>query len=317
MSKKAFITGISGQDGSYLSELLIEKGYSVHGLIRRSANQNLWRINHILDDIKLHNGDLTDQSSLDNILRENKFDEIYNLAAQSFVKYSFESPLSTVEIDGIGVLKLLESFRHYAPEAHFYQASTSEMFGKTQETPQKETTRFYPRSPYGCAKAMAHYLCVNYREAYNLHISCGILFNHESPRRGEEFVTRKITKGIAEYKKTGKKLCLGNLNASRDWMHAKDAMFGAWLMLQQEQPSDYVLASGETYTVKQWLEKTCEIAGVEFWNSYEQNPTFQRQVEVDYLKGDYSKANKILGWKPKVKIDQLIREMYEADVNSV
>lgn len=313
MSKRALILGLTGMDGSHMADLLLEKGYEVFGLVRRSASQNFWRINHIVDKIKLINGDLTDQSSLDNAIKESAPDEIYNLAAQSFVKYSFESPLSTVDIDGTGVLRLLESYKRYAPQARFYQASTSEMFGKTQETPQKETTRFYPRSPYGCAKAMAHYLCVNYREAYGLHISCGILFNHESPRRGEEFVTRKITKGIALFKKTGQKLSLGNLNASRDWGSARDYMDGAWRMLQKDSGSDYVLATGETHTVKQWLEETCKSAGVDFWDCYTQNPAFERQSEVDYLKGDYSKAKKELGWNPTVGFQDLIQEMYEAD----
>ena len=313
MSKRVLITGITGMDGSHLADLLLDKGYEVFGLVRRSASPNHWRINHILDKVKLINGDLTDQSSLDNAIQESAPDEIYNLGAQSFVKYSFESPLSTVEIDGLAVLKLLESYKRYAPKARFYQASTSEMYGKIQETPQKETTRFYPRSPYGCAKVMAHHLCVNYREAYKLHISCGILFNHESPRRGEEFVTRKITKGIAEFKKTGKKLSLGNLNASRDWGHSLDFMDGAWRMLQQESGGDYVLATGETHTVKEWLEETCKAAGVDFWDCYTQNPTMERQSEVDYLKGDYSKAKKDLGWEPKVRFTELVKEMYEAD----
>jgi len=312
-NKRALITGLSGMDGSHLADLLLEKDYEVYGLVRRSASSNLWRISHLLDRVHLIGGDLTDQSSLDNAVKESAPHEIYNLAAQSYVKYSFESPISTVEIDGLGVLKLLESYRRYAPEARFYQASTSEMFGKIQETPQKETTKFYPRSPYGCAKVMAHYQCVNYREAYKLHISCGILFNHESPRRGEEFVTRKITKGVAEYKKSRKKLCLGNLNASRDWGHARDYMDGAWRMLQKESGNDYVLATGETHTVKEWLEETCKVAGVDFWDCYTQNPTMERQSEVDYLKGDYSKANKELGWEPKIRFHDLVKEMYIAD----
>ena len=310
---KALITGITSQDASYLAELLLEKGYEVHGMIRRSASGNLWRIEHILDKIKLIPGDLTDQSSLDNAIRSNQYDEIYNLAAQSFVQYSFQAPETTCDITGNGVLRLLESIRRFSPQSRFFQASSSEMFGKIQETPQKETTKFYPRSPYGCAKAFAHYITVNYREAYGLHASCGIMFNHESPRRGEEFVTRKITKGVANFKVTGKKLELGNLNASRDWSHAKDMMRGAYLMLQQEKPGDYIFASNQTYTVKQWLEKTCEIAGVDFWDVYTQNPVFNRQSEVDYLKGDYSKAKEVLGWEPTVGIDDLIRDMYESD----
>ena len=311
--KSALITGVTGQDGSYMADILLEKGYKVYGMIRRSASPNLWRIAHILDKIEILYGDLTDQSSLDNILRKVTFDEIYNLAAQSFVQYSFGAPVSTTDITGVGVLRLLEATRQYAPGARLFQASTSEMFGKIQEPPQKETTRFYPRSPYGTAKAFAHYSVVNYREAYKLHASCAIMFNHESPRRGEEFVTRKITKGIAEFKKTGKKLSLGNLNASRDWGHARDYMEAAWLMLQQETPDDYVLATGETHTVKQWLEKACEFGGVDFWDAYTQNPAFERQAEVDYLKGDYSKAKQVLGWEPKVKFDELVKEMVEAD----
>lgn len=313
MSKRALVTGITGQDGSYMADLLLEKGYEVYGLVRRSASPNHWRIKHLEGKIKLINGDLTDQSSLDNAVKESAPDEIYNLGAQSFVKYSFESPASTVDIDGVGVLRLLESYRRYAPEARFYQASTSEMYGKTQETPQRETTRFYPRSPYGCAKAMAHYLCVNYREAYQLHISCGILFNHESPRRGEEFVTRKITKGIANFKRTGQKICLGNLNASRDWSYAPELMEGVWLMLQQDKGADFVLGSGTTHTVKEWLEKTCEVAGVDFFDAFTQSPTMERQSEVDYLKADPSHAEKILGWKTKVSFSELVETMYKAD----
>ena len=313
MAKKALITGITGQDGSYLAELLLSKDYEVYGLIRRSASENLWRINHIRDSIKFVPGDLTDQSSLDTAIRSVKPDEVYNLAAQSFVSYSFQAPSTTCDITGIGALRLLEAVKIYQPSAKVFQASSSEMFGKVQTTPQTETTRFYPRSPYGCAKAFAHQISVNYREAYNLHISCGIMFNHESPRRGEEFVTRKITKGIAEFKVTGKKVSLGNLNATRDWGHARDYMEGAWLMLQQQKPDDYVLATGETHTVKHWLEAACEAACVDFWDVYTQNPAFERQSEVDYLKGDYSKAKKTLGWAPKMTFNELVKEMVEAD----
>lgn len=313
MSKKALITGISGQDGSYLAELLLSKDYEVTGVLRQSASRNLWRLDAIKDKITLINGDLTDQGSLDEAVKKTSPDEIYNLAAQSFVQYSFQAPETTCDITGMGVLRILESFRKYAPNAHFYQASSSEMYGKIQETPQKESTRFYPRSPYGCAKAFGHHIAVNYREAYNLHISCGILFNHESPRRGEEFVTRKISKGIAEFKKTGKKVSLGNLNASRDFGHARDYMDGAWRMLQQETGGDYVLATGETHTIKGWLEETCKVAGVDYWDAYEQNPAFMRPSEVDFLKGDYSKAKKELGWEPKIGFSQLVKEMYEAE----
>jgi len=313
MSKKALITGITSQDASYLAEILLEKGYEVYGLIRRSASANLWRIEHIKDRIKFIPGDLTDQTSLDNAVKESCPDEVYNLAAQSFVQYSFQSPYSTCDITGLGVLRLLEAVKNHHPSARFFQASSSEMFGKIQETPQRETTRFYPRSPYGCAKAFGHQIAINYREAYNLYVSCGIMFNHESPRRGEEFVTRKITKGIAEYKKTGKKLSLGNLNASRDLGHARDYMDGAWRMLQQESGGDYVLATGETHTIKEWLEETCKVANIDYWDTFEQNPAFMRPSEVDYLKGDYSKAKNTLGWEPTIKFNQLVEEMYKAD----
>ena len=317
MSKKiALITGITGMDGSHLADLLISKDYQIYGLIRRSASPNLWRIAHILEGIELVYGDLTDQTSLDNVIRSVKPDEIYNLAAQSYVAYSFSSPITTSDITGLGVLRLLESMRQYAPNARFFQASSSEMFGKIQESPQKETTRFYPRSPYGTAKAFAHYTCVNYREAYKLHVSCAIMFNHESPRRGEEFVTRKITKGIATYKATGQKISLGNLNASRDWGHASDYMAGAYQMLQQDKPDDYILATGEVHTVKEWLEEACKVGGVDFWDVYTQNPAFERQAEVDYLRGDYSKAKQVLGWEPKIRFKELVKEMVESDDGS-
>lgn len=313
MQKVALILGVTGMDGSHMADLLLSKDYKVYGLVRRSASSDLWRIKHILNRIELIPGDLTDQASLDNALRLTAPDEIYNLAAQSYVQYSFKAPTTTCDITGMGVLRLLESLRLYAPNARFFQASTSEMFGKIQETPQRETTRFYPRSPYGAAKAFAHYATVNYREAYKLHASCAIMFNHESPRRGEEFVTRKITKGIADFKVTGKKISLGNLNASRDWSFAPELMEAAWLMLQQDTPGDYVLGSGVTYTVKQWLEKTCEIADVDFFEAYTQNPTMERQSEVDYLKADPSLAKKVLGWETKTTFDQLIKIMYDED----
>jgi GDPmannose 4,6-dehydratase len=312
--KKALITGITSQDASYLADLLLEKDYEVYGLIRRSASGNLWRIEHIKDRIKLIPGDLTDQSSLDNAVKSVKPDEVYNLAAQSFVQYSFQAPSTTSDITGIGALRLLEAVKNHHKEAKVFQASSSEMYGKIQETPQKESTKFYPRSPYGCAKAFAHHSAVNYREAYGMFISCGIMFNHESPRRGEEFVTRKITLGIAKVKRgLQDKVTLGNLNASRDWSHAKDFMDGAWRMLQQEKAEDYVLASNHTHTVKQWLEKTCEVADVPFWEAYAQDPTFNRQAEVDYLRGDYSKALANLNWKPTYTFDQLVEEMYKSD----
>ena len=313
MSKRALVTGYTGQDGSYMADLLLSKGYEVHGLVRRSASPNHWRIKHLEGKVNIVYGDLNDQSSLDNAIRTIHPDEVYNLGAQSFVQYSFQAPLATIEASGVGVIKLLEAVKNNHKEARIFQASTSEMFGKVRETPQKETTHFYPRSPYGCAKAMAHYACVNYREAYGMHISCGIMFNHESPRRGEEFVTRKITKGIAEFKKSGKKLSLGNLNASRDWGHAASYMLGAWLMLQQDKPDDYVLSTGETHTVKEWLEETCSVAGVEFFEAYTQNPAFERQAEVDYLKGDSTKARKVLGWNSGPSFKEIVEEMVKAD----
>lgn len=316
MSKTALITGISGQDSSYMAELLLEKGYKVYGLVRQVASRNLWRIAHILNDIELIPGDLTDQASLDSAIKKAKPDEVYNLAAQSFVSYSFSSPCTTSDITGLGVLRLLEAVKNYLPSARVFQASSSEMFGKVQETPQTERTRFYPRSPYGCAKAYGHHIAVNYRESYGLHISCGIMFNHESPRRGEEFVTRKITKGIAEYKRNGAKLHLGNLSASRDFGHARDYMDGAWRMLQREAGDDYVLATGETHTIKEWLEEACHIADCDSQDVYTQNPAFMRKAEVDYLKGDYSKAKKELGWEPKVKFHDLVKEMVECDLAS-
>ena len=310
---KALISGVTGQDGSYLAEILLEKGYEVYGLVRRSASPNFWRIQHILDKLKLIPGDLTDQVSLDSIIRKVQPNEVYNLAAQSFVQYSFQAPCTTSDVTALGTLRLLESIRNYSRESRFFQASTSEMFGRIQETPQKETTRFYPRSPYGVSKAFAHYITVNYREAYGLHASCAIMFNHESPRRGEEFVTRKITKGVTDFKRTGKKIILGNLNASRDWGYARDYMEGAYLMLQQERPDDYILATGQTHTVKQWLEKSCEVAGVDYWECFTQDATFERQSEVDYLRGDASKAQEKLKWKPRVNFNELVEMMVKAD----
>ena len=310
---RALITGITGQDGSYLAELLLEKGYEVYGLIRQGASRSFWRIDHIKDRIKFIPGDLTDQTSLDNAVKQSQPTEVYNLAAQSFVSYSFGSPCTTSDITGLGVLRLLEAVKNNCPTARVFQASSSEMFGKVQETPQRETTRFYPRSPYGCAKAFGHHIAINYRESYKMHVSCGIMFNHESPRRGEEFVTRKITKGIARFKATGEKVSLGNLNAYRDFGHARNYMDGAWRMLQQEYPSDYVLATGETHTIKEWLEETCNVAGVDYWDAFEQNPAFMRPAEVDVLKGDYSKAKKELGWEPKVTFKDLVKEMVQSD----
>ena len=317
MQKVALITGVTGQDGSYMADLLLEKGYKAYGMVRRSASPNLWRISHILDKLEIVEGDLTDQSSLENIIQKVKPDEIYNFAAQSFVQYSFQSPVATSDATGTGVLRLLEATRIHHRQARFLQASSSEMFGKIQETPQKETTRFYTRSPYGVAKAYAHYITVNYRESYKIHASCAIMFNHESPRRGEEFVTRKITKGIAEFKKTGKKIILGNLNASRDWSYSPELMEACWKMVQLDKPTDLVLGSGITHTVKEWLEETCRVAGVDFWEVYSQSPTMERQSEVDYLRADPSLADSVLGWKTNVSFQELVRLMYEADYKAL
>ena len=315
---RALVTGCTGQDGSYMADLLLEKGYEVYGLVRRSASPNHWRIDHIKDKLKLIEGDLTDKSSLENAIKISQPDEIYNFGAQSFVQYSFQAPLATIEATGVGAFNLFEAVRNVKKDAKIYQASTSEQFGKITETPQNERTRFYPRSPYGCAKAFAHHTAVNYREAYGMHISCGILFNHESPRRGEEFVTRKITKGVAKFKMgLADRVVLGNLNASRDWGLASEYIEAAWRMLQQEKSDDYVIATGVTHTVKQWLEETCKVAGVDFWDVYTQSPTMERQSEVDYLRGDYSKAQKILGWKPTTTFEGLVEIMYKADYESL
>ena len=301
-----------------MADLLLEKGYEVYGLMRRSASPNLWRIEHIKNRIKLIEGDLTDQSSLDHAIRTIQPDEVYNLGAQSFVQYSFQAPLATVDATGIGALKLFEAVRHHKKDAKVFQASTSEMFGKIQETPQNERTRFYPRSPYGCAKAFAHYTAVNYREAYGLHISCGVMFNHESARRGPEFVTRKITLGVARFKMgLQDKIILGNLNASRDWSYAREMMEAAHLMLQQDKPVDLVLGSGQTHTVKEWLEETCKVAGVDFWDVFIQDPSFERQAEVDYLRADPSLAASVLGWRTRVSFQELVQMMYEADYKSL
>ena len=314
MSKRALVLGVTGMDGSHMADLLLSKGYEVHGFVRRSASPNHWRIEHIKDKIKITYGDITDQASISNAIKSIQPDEVYNLAAQSFVGYSFQSPTTTTDITGIGALNVFEAVRQYAPQAKVFQASSSEMFGKITETPQRETTRFYPRSPYGTAKAFAHYSAVNYREAYGLFIACGIMFNHESPRRGEEFVTRKITKGIANFKLTGEKIRLGNLNASRDWSYAPELMEAAWTMLQRDKAEDFVLGSGVTHTVKEWLEKTCEVAGVDFWDAYLQDTTFERQSEVDYLKADPSKAKKELGWQTKMSFSELVETMYKSDL---
>lgn len=316
--KKALVLGIGGQDGSYLAELLLNKNYETHGVLRRSSNFNTQRIEHIFDRLNLHFGDSTDGSSLSALLSSVKPDEIYNLAAQSHVKVSFEIPEFTAQTGAIGTLRLLEAARAHCPKTKIYNASSSEMFGKVQETPQKETTPFYPRSPYGCAKVFAHQLCVNYREAYGMHISSGILFNHESPRRGETFVTRKITKSAARiHMGLQSELLLGNLSAKRDWGYAKEFVEAMWLMLQQETPDDYVIATGETHTIEEFLDETFSYLELD-WHKYVGiDPKYYRAAEVDLLLGDPGKAKRVLGWEPKTKFKELVKLMIEYDVDEL
>lgn len=325
MKKVALITGICGQDGSYLAELLLNKGYHVHGIIRRSSSFNTGRIEHLMNDSEIYNkslflhyGDLTDHTSLYSLITKYNPTEIYNLGAQSHVKVSFDMPVFTGEAVGIGTLNLLEAIRAYQETTgnsiRFYQASSSEMFGKVQEVPQKETTPFYPRSPYGCAKAYAHHLTVNYRESYNIHASCGILFNHESPRRGETFVTRKITRAVGRiYHGLQDKLYLGNLDAYRDWGFAGDYVEAMWLMLQQDEPDDYVVATGKMITVREFCEKSFKRYGMNYKDHVEIDSKYYRPAEVDQLLGDSSKAKKNLNWKPKTSIDELIGIMTDHD----
>jgi GDPmannose 4,6-dehydratase len=316
MPRSALITGITGQDGSYLAELLLEKGYDVHGMVRRASTEKFERIEHIRERITLHQGDLLDQSSLVDTLRAAAPDEIYNLAAMSFVAASWVQPTLTAEFTGIGVTRMLEAMRDVCPEARFYQASSSEMFGKVLEVPQTESTPFYPRSPYGVAKAYGHFITVNYRESYDLHATSGILFNHESPRRGLEFVTRKITWHAAAIKHGLRdKLALGNLDAERDWGYAKDYVEAMWSMLQQDRAEDYVIASNTSHSVRECVAVAFDEAGLEDWERYvELDPTFVRPAEVDHLIGDYSKAERDLGWKPRTSFDELIRLMTRSDL---
>ncbi|HEY9245420.1 MAG TPA: GDP-mannose 4,6-dehydratase [Candidatus Methanoperedens sp.] len=316
--KKALITGITGQDGSYLAELLLKKGYEVHGLVRRLSTPNITRIDHIIDDIELVEGDLTDQSSLNNAMKLVQPDEVYNLAAQSFVGTSWNQPVLTGDVTGLGAVRVLESVKNFSEGAKVYQASSSEMFGKASESPQNENTKFYPRSPYGCAKVYAYWICVNYRESYSMFISNGILFNHESPRRGLEFVTRKITNGVARiYHKRGTELRLGNLDAKRDWGYAEDYVEAMWLMLQQKKPQDYVIATGESHSVEEFVEKAFQEAGLEWEDYVKVDPKFKRPAEVDFLIGDASKAKRELGWKPKVDFEELIKIMVRSDLEKV
>jgi GDPmannose 4,6-dehydratase len=327
--KVALITGITGQDGSYLAELLLEKGYEVHGIVRRSSLINTHRIDHIYDSITLHYGDLTDSTNLVRVIQQVQPDEIYNLGAQSHVKVSFEMPEYTGMVDGLGTLRILEAVRLLGLEnkTRIYQASTSEMFGKVQEIPQTETTPFYPRSPYGVAKVYGYWIVKNYRESYGLHASSGILFNHESPRRGETFVTRKITQGLSRIS-TGQQniLYLGNLNAKRDWGHAKDFVEAMWLMLQQDEPDDYVISTGKQYSVKEFIDEAAPYFGINIiWVNeglkemgldkntmkpiIKVDPKYFRPAEVETLLGDSTKAKQKLGWEPKISFEQLVEDM--------
>ncbi len=313
---KALITGITGQDGSYLADLLLEKGYQVYGMVRRSSTENFERIHHIKDRLELVQADLLDELSLIKMLEEVQPDEIYNLAAMSFVPTSWSQPVLTGEFTAIGVSRLLEAIRHVCLKAKFYQASSSEMYGKVREVPQTELTPFHPRSPYAVSKVYGHYITVNYRESYDLFASSGILFNHESPRRGKEFVTRKITDGVAQIKLGfSKELRLGNLDAERDWGYAGDYVKAMWLMLQQEEPDDFVIASGHSHSVKQFLEAAFACVDLDWREYVVQDPRFMRPAEVDHLIGDASKARNILGWKPEVGFEELVRRMVEADLD--
>ena len=314
MAKRALITGVTGQDGSYLAELLLEKGYEVHGMVRRASTEKFERIDHLRDRMTLHQGDLLDQRSLVDALRVAEPDEVYNLAAMSFVAVSWIQPTLTAEFTGVGVTRMLEAVREVCPEASFYQASSSEMFGKVREVPQTETTPFYPRSPYGVAKAYGHFITVNYRESYDLKATSGILFNHESPRRGLEFVTRKVTWHAAAMRLglIGE-LRLGNLDAERDWGYAKDYVEAMWLMLQQDDPQDYVIATGEAHSVRECVEIAFDQAGVEVDERVVLDPAFLRPAEVDHLIGDASKAKRDLGWEPRTSFEALIRLMVDAD----
>lgn len=337
--KKALITGITGQDGSYLAELLLEKGYEVHGLIRRASTFNTGRIDHLLKDqhtegarLFLHYGDLSDSSNISRLLEKIQPEEIYHLGAQSHVRVSFDLPEYTGDVTGIGTLRILDAIREAGIKTRFYQASSSEMYGLVQEVPQTETTPFYPRSPYGCAKVYAYWITVNYRESYGLFSCNGILFNHESPRRGETFVTRKITRGLSRIAcGIEEKLYLGNLDAKRDWGYAKDYVEGMWLMLQQEKPDDYILATNETHTVREFIEEACRLLGFDLvWKGVgvnekgidrksgkviiEIDQKYFRPAEVDLLIGDNTKAKERLGWEPKTKFHELVKIMVDADL---
>ena len=323
--KKALITGITGQDGSYLAEFLLSRDYEVHGIIRRASTFNTGRLDHIYKDphiddarMRLHYGDLADSSCLVKLLYQIQPDEVYHLGAQSHVRVSFDTPEYTGDVTGLGTVRILEALRETATKARFYQASSSEMFGKVMEVPQRETTPFYPRSPYGAAKVYAYWITVNYRESYGMHASNGILFNHESPRRGETFVTRKITRAVARIKAgLQHKLFLGNLDAKRDWGYAKEYVEAMWLMLQQDTPDDYVIATGETHSVREFLEVAFGHVGLDYQKYVEIDPRYYRPTEVDLLIGDPSKAKRQLGWQPKTTFQELTRIMVDADMEAL
>jgi GDPmannose 4,6-dehydratase len=315
MAKRALITGVTGQDGSFLADLLLEKGYEVHGMVRRSSTETFQRLEHIRDDLVLHTGDLLDQRSLGDVLRACEPDEIYNLAAMSFVAASWSQPVLTAEFSATGVTRMLEAMREVSPEARFYQASSSEMFGLVREVPQSETTPFYPRSPYGVAKAYGHFITVNYRESYDLFACSGILFNHESERRGLEFVTRKVTHGVAAIKLgLAEELALGNLDAERDWGYAKDYVEAMWLMLQQDEPDDYVIGTGEAHSVRELVEVAFDHVGLDPERHVKLDPRFLRPADVEHLVGDSSKARKELGWEPRTSFEELVRLMVDSDL---
>ena len=314
MSRKAFITGITGQDGSYLAEILLEKGYEVYGMVRRSSSFNTARIDHIFGDVRLEFGDLTDGSVLNQLMRTIRPDEVYNLGAQSHVRVSFDVPEYTADADALGTLRLLDAIREEGVECRFYQASSSEMFGQVRESPQTEETPFHPRSPYGVSKVFSYWITRNYREAYGIYAVNGILFNHESPRRGPTFVTRKITRAVgAILRGEQDKLRLGNLKAKRDWGYARDYMDGAWKMLQADEPDDYVLATGETHSVEDFLDVAFGHAGLDWTDYVEIDERYFRPAEVDVLIGDYTKAKEKLGWEPTVRFDELVKMMVDHD----
>ncbi|GIK29353.1 MAG: GDP-mannose 4,6-dehydratase [Chloroflexi bacterium] len=315
MSKRALITGITGQDGSYLAEFLLSMGYQVYGLVRRTSTVRYERIRHIQDQVTLVPGDMSDQTSLTRALQDVKPDEVYNLAAQSFVQTSWSQPVFTGDVTALGVTRMLDAILMVNPAIRFYQASSSEMFGKVQEVPQTEKTPFYPRSPYGVAKVYGHWITVNYRESYNLHASSGILFNHESPRRGLEFVTRKVTYHAAKIKLgLAKELRIGNLDSQRDWGFAGDYVRAMWLMLQQDSPDDFVVATGQTHSVQRLLELAFDVVGLKWQDYTVQDPAFVRPAEVDLLIGNPEKAGRVLGWEPHISFEQLVQMMVEADL---